>query len=283
MDFLTSAILSGVLYDVLKSGAKVTFKYLEQCLSEWVLSEKNIKRIQEIVNEVPPIYIKSEGMLKEYFDINNELQSILKNAKCKNSYLNQNISGNVNSIIVNGSNNAPINVFGDRARPQETFNENLEIAERYTDFYPIQIVSSFFNTRENCKVKKSGDSLYIRENIYVPGTVKEIQGCQFTMVLFAFSPAENWSAYCAENYYLSFELNLSENIHCVQLQIKNSKQRQFLDCALQSGFFKYRLSELCNIDNWADVCEMCFVIFAKDKYIEGEKGFIEIRNLKLCK
>lgn len=283
MDFLTSAILSGVLYDVLKSGVKVTFQYLEQCLSKWVLSEKNIKRIQEIVNEVPPVYIKSEGMLKEYFDINNELQSILKSAKCKNSYLNQNISGNVNSVIVNGSNSAPINVFGDRAKPQETFNKNLEIAEKYTDFHPIQIVSSFFNTRENCKVKKSGDSLYIRENIYVPGTVKETQGCQFTMVLFAFSPTENWSAYCAENYYLSFDLYLSENIHCVQLQIKNSKQRQFLDCALQSGFFKYRLSELSYIDNWEDVCEICFVIFAEDKYIEGEKGFIEIRNLKLCK
>lgn len=284
MNFLTSTILSGAVYDILKSGAKVTVQHIEQRLCDWVLSEKNIKRIQEIVNEVPSIYIKSEGMLKEYFNINSELQNILKTAKCKNFNLNQNISGNVSSVIITGQNSAPINLYSNRIKPRETFNQNLEIAERYSDFSPVQIVSSFLKNRENCKVKISGNSsLYIREVVHIPSVVKEMPGCQFTMVLFAFTPTENWSAYCAENYYLNFELELSKNIHCVQLQIKNSKQQQFLDYTIQSGIFKSRLSEISCIDTWEDVCEICFVIFAEDKYIEGEEGFIEIRNLKLCK
>ena len=87
--------------------------------------------------------------------------------------------------------------------------------------------------------------------------------------------------YYNENYSLYFELDTSDSIKQVQLQIKDSNQQQFIDEPLEKGVFNFKLKDMANLESWSDVNEICFVVFANDKYIKDEKGEIIIKNLSL--
>ena len=57
-------------------------------------------------------------------------------------------------------------------------------------------------------------------------------------------------------------------MEAVQLQIKDSKQKQFIDIALNTQnnkvVFSRELTDLAPLDAWKDVGEICFTIFSEN-------------------
>lgn len=277
MDFLTA-----VLWEVLKSGSKVTLDYLRKRLSHWRLEDTKVEKIKEIANNTPEVYLKSEGMLKEYLKMDKELQNILESMRNSNTSITQNIIGNSGVAINAQENNGDVNFYSNTVEPRKTLNADFKIAEQFSKYSPIQILSSFSKTRDRCSIKTVNGKSYVFGNVYIPQMIKGLPGCQFTMMLFSFSPAENWVNFCRDGYFLYFDLELS-NIIQVQFQVKNSNSKQFLDFPLKSGEFCIKLSELARENSWQDISEICFTVFADDEYILGENGYIRVCELMLKK
>ena len=279
MNFLTSSILSGILWDVLKYGMKVNINYLRDKLSDWILEAKKLKKIVELSNNIPDTYLKSESTLKEYLDLNEDIQEILKSTQHNTTVINQQYNQGIAYGIVNGN----VNNYFDRRKPKETAAKDFIITDMFTECHPIQIVESFSSIRKSCRCVYQDGDLIVKSEIFIPRYVRKQLGCQFSMLLFAFYPSENWKSYCEEDYSLEFDLITSKNILLVQLQIKNDQKGQFIDFPIKQGFFKRKLKEMTEIDAWQSIKEICFTIFANNDYIKNEKGTITIKNLRLTK
>lgn len=78
-------------------------------------------------------------------------------------------------------------------------------------------------------------------------------------------------------------METSDSIRQVQLQVKNSNQQQFVDIPLKKGIFDYAMNDISKRESWKDIREICFIVFADDRYIMGENGFIRIKGLRLEK
>ena len=78
-------------------------------------------------------------------------------------------------------------------------------------------------------------------------------------------------------------METSDSIRQVQLQVKNSNQQQFVDVPLKKGIFDYAMNDISKRESWKDIREICFIVFADDRYIMGENGFIRIKGLRLEK
>lgn len=51
MDFLTSAILSGAIFDIIKTGTKIQFDSLKTALAGWLVSDEQIQKILDGLKE----------------------------------------------------------------------------------------------------------------------------------------------------------------------------------------------------------------------------------------
>ena len=100
MNELTSGIVSSAVWDLIKKGTSVTKDFLKNKLSNWILDDKSLDKICKYINNTPDVYLKSEGLLKEYINIDEEIQKELEFAK----YIKPTVSQNIG--VVNG------NVFG---------------------------------------------------------------------------------------------------------------------------------------------------------------------------
>lgn len=278
MDFLTS-----ILWEILKNGLKITTDYLQKKLFNWNLSNEELEKIKEIANSTPDVYLKSEGMLKEYLKMDKELQNILKLIK-PNVSITQNITENTGVAINAQEHHGDINFYSNTAKPHKTLNSDFKIIEQYSEYSPIQMLSSFKKTRDICIIKTLNNGCsFVSGNIDIPQSIKNLPGCQFSMMLFSFSPSENWVSFCKEDYFLCFDLELSKGISQVQFQVKNSNHNQFIDFPLKSGKFCKKLSELAKEHSWQDINEICFTVFADDQYITEENGYIKVSDFVLRK
>lgn len=273
MEELFLSILSGAVYDIVKGGLKITGDYLKEKLSNWILSYANLKRVEDAVNTVPHEYLMSEGVFKEYLKI--AIKDISENAAPKS--MSQYIESNNGIIIQNNS--GSISMYSNGNQPRATKNEILDIVKDYVKFRAIQTVKSFSGVREECVVGEN-DRVVCAE-IEIPSYVKEKAGCEFEMILFEYTPSENWWDYFDEKYRLEFGIDRSNSIKQVQLQIKNSDQHAFVDLKIDGNFFSRPLSQMAYRDAWKDIHEICFTVFADEDYITGEKGIIQIRKLQL--
>lgn len=284
MDFLTSTVLSGILWDVLKKGISVSKEYLKKRLSKWLLEDEELEIIKEVANNIPDVCLRSEGLLREYLNADNNIQRILNSSMLADTSVNQTILNNNGiSVGIMENGNISINNYASKEKPRDTFDRELLLTEGYTRYKPVQVVKSFSSTRDNCDIIDDNGTPVIYTEIVIPKEVKMKEGCQFVMLLFPFSPPENFENYSKEGYFLEFILDISENIHFVQLQVKNSRQNQFIDLPIKCGHFRCKLSELASENSWQDICEICFTIFADDKYITNDKGYIKIKGLRLSK
>ena len=273
MEELFLGILSGAVYDIVKGGLKITGDYLKEKLSNWILSDANLKRVEDAVNTVPHEYLMSEGVFKEYLKI--AIKDISENAAPKS--MSQYIESN-NGIIVQ-NNSGSISMYSNGNQPRATKNEILDIVKEYVKFRAIQTVKSFSGVREECVVEEN--TKVVCAEIEIPSYVKEKAGCEFEMILFEYIPSENWWDYFDEKYRLEFRIDRSNSIKQVQLQIKNSDQHAFVDLKIDGNFFSRPLSQMACRDAWKDIHEICFTVFADEDYITGEKGIIQIRKLQL--
>ena len=81
MNELTSGIVSSAVWDLIKKGTSVTKDFLKNKLSNWILDDKSLDKICKYINNTPDVYLKSEGLLKEYINIDEEIQKELEFAR----------------------------------------------------------------------------------------------------------------------------------------------------------------------------------------------------------
>ncbi len=123
MEELTTVILSGITWDAIKKGVNISANYLKNKLSNWILDDKKLEEISQCVQNIPDTYSISEGMVREYLNLNERLLDILKETKQKDSHISQEVHIN-NGFSVN-YNPGTINAyFGDKSE------ENLEIEKK---------------------------------------------------------------------------------------------------------------------------------------------------------
>lgn len=282
MEELTSVVLSGIAWDAIKRGIKISANYLKKTLSNWVLDDEKWEELSQCIGNIPDAYCISEGMIKEYLNLNERLLDILKEAKPIGPSISQSIKENygINVGLITGTINQT-NYYNEE-KPRDIAGERFSLIEDRTISNAVPIVKSFCNTRDQCIVEKGAEP-FVYANIMIPAEVKKREGCQFSMILFSYIPSENWLYYFEAGYSMKFFLETSDSIKKVQLQIKNSNQQQFVDMPLKKGVFDCALKGISKRESWKDIREICFVVFADDEYIVGEKGFVRIKDLKLEK
>lgn len=282
MEELTSVVLSGIAWDAIKKGVKISSNYLKRVLSNWILDDEKLEEISQYMGNIPDAYCISEGMIKEYLNLNEMLLEILKKAKPTGLHISQTIE-NIYGLNV-GLSTGTINQtnYYNEEQPRDIAGEKFSLIEERKKFNSVMIVKSFCNTRNQCIVEEGLEPSVYAE-IMIPTEVKKRAGCQFFMVLFSYIPSENWLNYLDSGYRMKFFMEMSDSIRQVQFQIKNSNQQQFVDIPLKKGFFDYTLKDISRRESWKDIREICFIVFADNEYIMGENGFIRIKGLRLEK
>lgn len=87
-------------------------------------------------------------------------------------------------------------------------------------------------------------------------------------------------------YGNSFDVVSSGDIVAFQLEIKDDIRNKIIDRTLQvSGaveHFKIWLpSTTRDLSAWRKISQVCFIVFFNNIYIDGKKGILTIRNLKM--
>ena len=81
MDFITSTILGGMLYDLLKTQAALSTEQLRQSLSDWVIDESVTARIIEQASYLPSPEASSKDHYIQSIENSPNWQSLLKEIK----------------------------------------------------------------------------------------------------------------------------------------------------------------------------------------------------------
>jgi len=81
MDFLTSTILSGIAYDVLKCGVLLTTDNLKDRLKEWIIDDSSLSMLTGELNKLSLTDEMSESAIERKILSSTELISLLENIK----------------------------------------------------------------------------------------------------------------------------------------------------------------------------------------------------------
>lgn len=95
MNFLASTMLSGVTYDLIKVGMKLTANFLKEKLKDWILKEEDYEKLAETINTAAEIEEnkKNEECWEAFLDSNETINTILERAqKAENNSMVQNFS-----------------------------------------------------------------------------------------------------------------------------------------------------------------------------------------------
>ena len=109
---------------------------------------------------------------------------------------------------------------------------------------------------------------------------------EFAMALMEYIPCDNWTGFFDAGYAIEFDAIASGAIKKVQLEIKNDTGVKIIDeendVSNGGGHFKYRFRDkVRNREALEKISEVCFTVFFAESYIDGEKGRLSIRNLKV--
>ncbi|HFQ5303478.1 GapS6a family protein [Vibrio vulnificus] len=104
MDFLTSTLLSGVLYDGFKKGLVITSDFLKEKLQGWLFDDELLEKLAEQVNALE-LQDYGEHVIERKLSESGELQEILKLIKSEQNTtigsVTQNHSGSGDNILGN--------------------------------------------------------------------------------------------------------------------------------------------------------------------------------------
>lgn len=81
MDFLTSTILSGIAYDILKCGMLLTTDNLKDRLREWIVDDSALPALAGELNKLSLTNEMSESAIEKKILASPELFSLLENIK----------------------------------------------------------------------------------------------------------------------------------------------------------------------------------------------------------
>ncbi|MBB6714783.1 hypothetical protein [Clostridium gasigenes] len=115
MEMLTTTILSGMVWDIIKGGGKLTADYLKKKLKAWILEEESYQVITSSINDASDNDKKSIKYLDAYIDSDDKIKEILKTATPTVGYMQDNNSyiGSVNATGNKGTQTITINNGGD--------------------------------------------------------------------------------------------------------------------------------------------------------------------------
>ncbi len=128
MDELTTIILSGIAWDAIKGGIKITANYIKEKLSIWMLEDEKIEKISECMENIPKEYCLSKGMIKEYLDLNKGLIDILNQTQKEDFF--QNIQ-QVDNKIATGNYFGTINYYENRNEENKNQMVYFKKLEKY--------------------------------------------------------------------------------------------------------------------------------------------------------
>ncbi len=104
MNFLTSTLLSGVLYDGYKKGLAITSDFLKENLQGWLFDDELLEKLAEQVNALE-LQDYGEHVIERKLSESGELQEILKLIKPEQNTtigsVTQNHSGSGDNIVGN--------------------------------------------------------------------------------------------------------------------------------------------------------------------------------------
>ena len=102
MDFISAALLSGVVYDTLKTGVSITSGIIKDKLKEWLINEEVCKAITKEIQKLELTDEMSESAIEKRINNSPELQSILSEIKRDpNKVTNQYHSGSGDNVAGN--------------------------------------------------------------------------------------------------------------------------------------------------------------------------------------
>lgn len=271
-EFILS-IASGATLDAIKKGTSLTIGALKKKLSKW-LADDIISEIYTSIEKAPPFCLESKEKLESYLRMNSDLISRLDLAAGKNSIQNT-VYQDVHDVsgIMAGVINGPVTQYTNEEMPRRAGCEPFSIIQDYLQSRTIQIIKSYSSTRDIPRTGVSEKGVLFVHSTFVPPP-QESQSSAFVMTLFSYIPPENWTEFASSGRRIEFEIEASPGIESIQLQIKDSSQKQFVDIPLGiSGgraTFSKKMVELAPLSAWKDVGELCFTIFSENCSVWGQ-------------
>lgn len=180
---------------------------------------------------------------------------------------------------VNGSNNTKGKTRFDAPVAQR---QEIDLLKDYTPFSKVKPIISCGDEKV-AKIKTFADCFDMDvDNSNV--TKKGMR--EFAMALMKYISCDNWTGFFDAGYAIEFDAAATGAIKKVQLEIKNDTGVKIIDeendVSNGGGHFKYRFRDkVRNGEDLEKISEVCFTVFFAESYIDGEKGRLSIRNLKV--
>lgn len=109
---------------------------------------------------------------------------------------------------------------------------------------------------------------------------------EFAMALMEYIPCDDWSVFYDAEYFFVFDATSEGGIRTVQLEIKDEMRNKIVDKRIDissgGGHFQFWFPAISrNGEIWKKISQICFTVFFDETYINGEKGRLSIKNLKM--
>ena len=180
---------------------------------------------------------------------------------------------------VNGSDNTKGKTRFDAPVDQR---QEIDLLKDYTPIFKVKPIISCGDEKV-ARIATFADSFDM--DIDISNVTKSGMG-EFAMALMEYIPCDNWTGFFDAGYAIEFDAAATGAIKKVQLEIKNDTGVKIIDeendVSNGGGHFKYRFRDkVRNGEALEKIKEVCFTVFFAESYIDGEKGRLSIRNLKV--
>lgn len=183
------------------------------------------------------------------------------------------------SESVNESNKTKVETRFDAPVDQR---QEIDLLKDYTPFSKVKPIISCGDEKV-ARIATFADSFDM--DVDISNVTKRDMG-EFAMALMEYIPCDNWTGFFVAGYAIEFDAAATGAIKKVQLEIKNDTGVKIIDeendVSNGGGHFKYRFRDkVRNGEALEKIKEVCFTVFFAESYIDGEKGRLSIRNLKV--
>ena len=160
--------------------------------------------------------------------------------------------------------------------------QEIDLLKDYTPFSKVKPIISCGDEKV-ARIATFADCFDM--DVDISNVTKRDMG-EFAMALMKYIPCDNWTGFFDAGYAIEFDAAATGAIKKVQLETKNDTGVKIIDeendVSNGGGHFKYRFRDkVRNGEALEKISEVCFTVFFAESYIDGEKGRLSIRNLKV--
>ncbi len=98
MDFMTSAVLGGIVYDILKNRLTITSQSLQSRLTSWVINDETVVNLATQLNRLDIDAEKSERSIQREIENSEDLSELVETIRRVQSTITQQHSGSGDNI-----------------------------------------------------------------------------------------------------------------------------------------------------------------------------------------